>query len=149
MEVTFTPSVVLAYSARRRSGSSFPDLIITKLPIDCYLSSDYISQLQERSGIMVNHRDEAKRVAEIAENAGIAGAMHPMAEIGQSLAETAETPCKNFARETVRILLSLFRGALHSSGSLKTTGGNAGNAQISRQASAGSDSDHEAAIARI
>jgi len=67
---------------------------------------------------MVNHRDEAKRVAEIAENAGIAGAVHPMGEIGQSLAETAETPCKNFARETVRILLSLFRGALHSSGSL-------------------------------
>ncbi len=97
---------------------------------------------------MVNHRDEAKRVAEIAENAGIAGAVHSMAEIGQSLAETAETPCKNFARETVRILLSLFRGALHSSGSLKTTGGNAGNAQTSCQASAGSDSDHEAAIAR-
>jgi hypothetical protein len=73
-----------------------------------------------------------------------------MAEIGQSLAEIAEIPCKNFARETVRILLSHPKGALHS-GSLKTTGGNAGNtgnAQTSRQASAGSDSDHEAAIAR-
>ena len=103
MEVTFTPSVVLAYSARRRSGLSFLKLIFTKLYIDFYLSSDYISRLQERSGIMVNHRDEAKRVAEIAENAGIAGAVHPMGEIGQSLAETAETPCKNFARETVRI----------------------------------------------
>ena len=47
-----------------------------------------------------------KRVAEIAENAGIDGnevfGVHTLAEIGKSLAETAETPCKNFARETVR-----------------------------------------------
>jgi hypothetical protein len=45
----------------------------------------------------------SKRVAEIAENAGSDG--NEVLEcplIGKSLAETAETPCKYFARETVR-----------------------------------------------
>jgi hypothetical protein len=50
MEVTFTPSVVLTYSARRRSGLSFQDLIFTKLFIDFYLSTAYISrsEIKER-----------------------------------------------------------------------------------------------------
>jgi hypothetical protein len=47
MEVTFTPSVVLTYSARRRSGLSFPDLIFTKLVVDFYLSMTYVSRLQK------------------------------------------------------------------------------------------------------
>ena len=57
MEVTFTPSVVLAYSARRRSGLSLQGLIFTKLAIDFYLSMAYVSRFRERSGIMVIHRD--------------------------------------------------------------------------------------------
>ena len=190
--------MVLTYSARRRSGLSSQDLIITKFAIDFYLSSAYISRSEIRRGIMVIHPrrfhgpscrsacgggagENDRRKGGNAGNLMLAAArgrqfqqsgtvkeaktvsrncrkcrnrrkrgfaVHPVAETGQSLAETAETPCKNFARETVRVLLSLFRGALHSSGALKTTGGNAGNAQISCQASAGSGSDHEAAIAR-
>jgi hypothetical protein len=46
----------------------------------------------------------SKQVAEIAENAGIDGneILEGSPLIGKSLAETAETPCKYFARETVR-----------------------------------------------
>src|SRR5580704_14034330 len=45
----------------------------------------------------------SKRVAEIAENAGIDGnEVLECPVIGKSLAETAETPCKCFAREAVR-----------------------------------------------
>jgi hypothetical protein len=47
MEVTFTPSVVLTYSARRRSGLSLHDLIFTKLLVDLYLSMTYVSRLQK------------------------------------------------------------------------------------------------------
>src|ERR1700730_18065276 len=43
---------------------------------------------------------QSKRVAEIAENAETGCGLHPV--IGKSLAETADTPCKYFARETVR-----------------------------------------------
>jgi hypothetical protein len=55
MEVTFTPSVVLTYSARRRSGLSFEGLIFTKLYLDFYLSTAYISCSEIRSGTMVIH----------------------------------------------------------------------------------------------
>jgi hypothetical protein len=46
---------------------------------------------------------DQKQVAEIAENAGIDGneVLEGSPLIGKSLAETAETPCKYFARETV------------------------------------------------
>src|SRR5216683_1884138 len=49
-------------------------------------------------------RRQSKRVAEIAENAGIDGneVLEGSPLIGKSLAETAETPCKYFALETVR-----------------------------------------------
>src|SRR5216684_6893392 len=47
---------------------------------------------------------QSKRVAEIAENAGIDGneVLKCSPVTGKSLAETAETPCKYFAREFVR-----------------------------------------------
>ncbi len=97
-----------------------------------------------------------KRVAEIAENAGIDGnevfGVHTLAEIGQSLAETAETPGKKLcSRNCPHFAVSLSGCTPLQRLAVKTTGGNAGNtgnAQTSCQASAGSDSDHEAAIAR-
>ena len=52
-----TPSLVRAYSARPREGLSLRDLIFTKLTVDFYLSKAYVSRLQERSGIMVIHRN--------------------------------------------------------------------------------------------
>src|SRR5713101_3388550 len=47
---------------------------------------------------------QSKRVAEIAENAGIDGneVLECSPVTGKSLAETADTPCKYFARETIR-----------------------------------------------
>src|SRR5260370_38724170 len=97
-----------------------------------------------------------KRVAEIAENEGIDGnevfGVHTLAEIGQSLAETAETPGKKLcSRNCPHFAVSLSGCTPLQRLAVKTTGGNAGNtgnAQTSCQASAGSGSDHEAAIAR-
>src|SRR6266852_1188112 len=47
---------------------------------------------------------QSKRVAEIAENAGIDGneVLERSPVTGKSLAQTADTPCKYFARETIR-----------------------------------------------
>src|SRR5260370_4189917 len=61
---------------------------------------------------------QSKRLAEIAENAGIDGnevlKCTPMAEIGKSLAEIAEIPCKYFARETVRSFTVSLWGAVQT-----------------------------------
>src|SRR5229473_8640049 len=61
---------------------------------------------------------QSKRVAEIAENAGIDGneVLKCSPVTGKSLAETAETPCKYFAREFVRSFTVSLWGAVQTRG---------------------------------
>ena len=74
----------------------------------------------------IRHRQSLKPLAEIAENAEIDGneglqrGVHPVAENGKSLAETAETPCKNFAREAVRSFTVSLSGS--TQGAPRTSG---------------------------
>jgi hypothetical protein len=58
----------------------------------------------------------SKRVAEIAENAGIDGneVLECSRVIDKSLAEIADIPCKYFARETVRGLTATLWGAVQT-----------------------------------
>src|SRR5258708_12120098 len=59
---------------------------------------------------------QSKRVAEIAENAGIDGneVLECRPVTGKSLAETADIPCKYFARETVRSFTVSLWGAVQT-----------------------------------
>src|SRR5216683_5747795 len=61
---------------------------------------------------------QSKRVAEIAENAGIDGneVLECSPVTGKSLAETADIPCKYFARETVRSFTVSLWGAVQTRG---------------------------------
>src|SRR5260370_41975426 len=92
-----------------------PGRRITAMSASSTVEADEIPALggwaERRAGVpglpavpAIRRRRQSKRVAEIAENAGSDEneVLEASRVTGRSLAETAETPCKYFARETVR-----------------------------------------------
>src|SRR5882757_3050077 len=94
--------------------SPYPGRRITAMSAPSTVEADFPPPLSDGRGVAPASPDcqqcrqpdagRSKQVAEIAENAGIDGneILEGSPLIGKSLAETAETPCKYFARETVR-----------------------------------------------